>query len=190
MPYLNSDRVLLREYQYEDLPFIRQWVNDFEITNNLHDIFIYPQTIHDTESFLKQKVEGTTDKGFIIAEPKTQEYIGQIDLHRVDWKNRTASLGIVIGRQEYLGQGYGKEAIELLKKFVFNTLNLHRLELEVYEFNIRAHKCYLKCGLIEEGRLRKKLFREGNYWDVIQMGILRDEYEEQLKVSQGRDGLS
>jgi RimJ/RimL family protein N-acetyltransferase len=180
VPYLRSDRVLLREYQIEDLPQMRKWVNNFEITNNLHDIFIYPQTIHDTESFLKQKIEGQLSKGFIIADSDTHDYIGQIDLHRIDWKNRSAGLGIVIGRQEFLGKGYGKEAIELFKGFVFNTLNLNRLELEVYEFNERAYRCYLKCGFIEEGRLRKKLYREGKYWDVIQMSILREEFEQHL----------
>jgi len=178
MSYLKSDRIVLREYRMEDLPHIREWVNNFEITNNLHDIFIYPQTTHDTESFLKGMIEGKLSvHGFIIATPDNLEYIGQIDLHNIDWKNRTAGLGIVIGKADYLGKGYGKDAIELLKDFVFNTLNLNRLELEVYEYNVRAYKCYLKCGFIEEGRSRKKLFRQGKYWDIIQMSILKEEYE-------------
>lgn len=179
MAYLKSERIVLREYRMEDLPYMRKWVNNFDITNNLHDIFIYPQTMHDTESFLKMMAEGKGEsKGFIIAAPDTLEYIGQIDLHRIDWKNRSAILGIVIGREEYLGKGIGKEAIELIQEFVFNTLNLNRLELEVYEFNARAFKCYIKCGFVEEGRLRKKLFRQGKYWDVIQMGILKEEYDQ------------
>lgn len=179
MAYLKSDRILLREYRMDDLPHMREWVNNFEITNNLHDIFIYPQTIHDTETFLINMIEGKSGiKGFIIATPDSLEYIGQIDLHKIDWKNRSTTLGIVIGKTEYLGKGYGKDAIELLKDFVFNTLNLNRLDLEVYEFNVRAYKCYLKCGFIEEGRLRKRLYRQGKYWDVIQMSILREEYEQ------------
>ena len=107
---------------------------------------------------------------------------GQIDLHQIDYRNSHATLGIVIGKKNYLGKGYGQEAIELLQKFVFHTLNLHRLELDVYEYNERAYKCYLKCGFVEEGRLRQKLFRDGRYWDVIKMSILKAEYEQRLNI--------
>lgn len=177
MPYLIGKRIVLRDYRYEDLPYMRQWVNDYEVTNTLHDIFLYPQTVYDTESFLRMKIEGKLDgTGFVISAIHTLEYIGQIDLHQIDWHNRSASLGIVIGRKEYLDRGIGREAIELMKGYVFNTLNLNRFALEVYEFNQRGYKCYLRCGFREEGRLRQKIFREGRYWDSILMSILRDEY--------------
>ncbi|GJM72928.1 hypothetical protein HMSSN036_51440 [Paenibacillus macerans] len=108
-------------------------------------------------------MEGKTgSKGFVIAEKDTLEYIGQIDLHKIDWQNRSAVLGIVIGRKELLGQGYGREAIELMKRFVFERLNLNRLELEVLDFNERAYRCYLGCGFKEEGRLRQKEFKTGD----------------------------
>lgn len=100
--------------------------------------------------------------GFIIADANSEQYLGQIDLHNIDWRSGSASLGIVIGQSEMLGRGYGREAIELLKGFVFHTLNLHRFELEVYEYNERAYKCYLKCGFVEEGRSRKNYFVTGS----------------------------
>ena len=178
MPHIAGERIVLREYQLTDLSYMRQWVNSPEITNGLSDIFLFPHTYYSTESFLKMMIEGSTEiKGFIIADKDSKEYIGQIDLHKIDWKNRNAVLGIVIGREEYLGKGFGSEAIRMLQDFVFQSLNLNRLELEVYEYNERAYRCYLKCGFKEEGRLRKKLYRNGGYWDIICMGILRSEYE-------------
>ncbi|BFH17616.1 GNAT family N-acetyltransferase [Paenibacillus melissococcoides] len=177
MPHIAGERIILREYRMEDLPYMREWVNDPEITDTLSDIFTYPQTLHDTESFLKMMIEGSSrSKGFIIADKESLEYIGQIDLHRLDWKNRCAVLGIVIGRKSHLGKGYGKEAIALIKRFAFDTLNLNRLELEVFEFNERGLRCYQGSGFKEEGRLRQKLYREGKYWDIIQMSILQSEY--------------
>lgn len=178
MPHLLGSRIILREYQWEDLPHIREWVNDKEITNNLHDVFLFPNTVHETESFLRMMIEGSSgSKGFIISVKDSLSYIGQIDLHKIDYKNRNAVLGIVIGKKEFMGKGYGSEAIQLLLQFVFHTLNLERLELEVYAYNERAYNCYIKCGFKEEGRLRNKLFRDGRYWDVIVMSILKDEYE-------------
>ncbi|CAM4492540.1 GNAT family N-acetyltransferase [Paenibacillus tarimensis] len=179
MPHLVGTRIILREYQWEDLPHIREWVNDYEITNNLHDVFLFPNTVYETESFLKKMIEGTSEsKGFVIADKAALSYIGQIDLHHIDYRNRNAVLGIVIGKKDYWGMGYGQEAITLLEHFVFNTLNLNRLELDVYEYNERAYNSYLKCGFKEEGRMRQKLFRDGRYWDVIKMSILKKEYEE------------
>lgn len=179
MPQLIGSRIVLREYRKEDLVFMRKWCNDPEIVDNLSDIFLFPHTLNGTEQYLNSILEGTTEqKGFIIADKNTEEYIGQIDLFRLDWKNRSAELGIVIGIKEHLGKGYGTEAIKLLQEFVFNRLNLNRLQLEVHDFNERAYKCYLKCGFKEEGRLREKIFIHGRYSDTIYMSILKREYEE------------
>lgn len=178
MPHIVGDRIVLREYRDSDIDYIRQWVNDPEITNTLSDNFLYPHTKYETESFFRTVVEGKSrNKSFIIAAKDSLEYIGQIDLYRMDWRNRFALLAIVIGRKEYLGKGYGSEAIQLLQKFAFEELNLNRIELEVYEYNERAYKCYLKCGFIEEGRYRKKMYKQGKYWDSICMSILKSEYE-------------
>lgn len=178
MPHLIGERIKLREYRKEDLEPIRKWVNDPEIVDFLSDVFLYPHTLHNTERFLNSMIEGNGEmRGFIIADRETEEYIGQIDLFRFDWKNRSAEMGIVIGKKERLGKGIGEEAILLLQQFVFERLNLNRLELQVYDYNQRAYRCYLKCGFKEEGRLREKRYMKGKYVDVILMSILKSEYE-------------
>lgn len=177
MPYLIGERIILRDYRKEDLPYMRKWVNEYEITQYLSNIFLYPHSLHDTESFLNSIIEGRAGfKGFVIAKKDTEEYIGQIDLVKIEWVNRIGTLGIVIGTKENLGKGYGTEAIKLLQDFAFNKLNLHKLELEVRDFNDRATNCYKKCGFIEEGRKRECFFADGKYYDNIQMGILKREY--------------
>lgn len=156
---------------------MRKWVNDIEITKYLSHIFLYPHTLNTTESFLNSILEGNSGiKGFIIAHKTTEEYIGQIDLIKIDWINRIGTLGIVIGSREYLGKGYGTEAIKLIQKFAFNSLNLNKLDLEVRDYNERAIKCYKKCGFQEEGRIREAFFVDGKYTDTIFMGILKREY--------------
>ncbi|WP_145412760.1 GNAT family N-acetyltransferase [Paenibacillus xylanexedens] len=178
MARIYGERIVLREYQDTDLEYMKNWVNDPDITANLSDHFLYPHSSYETESFFKTMVEGTSaNKGFVIGDAASLEYIGQIDLYKIDWKNRFASLAIVIGRKECLGKGYGSEAIRLLQRFAFEELNFNRLELEVYEYNLAAHKCYLKCGFQEEGRYRKKIYKNGTYWDSLVMSILKNEYK-------------
>lgn len=177
MAILVGDRIILREYRKDDLPYLRKWVNNPEITKYLSHIFLYPHSMTETESYLNSLIDGSCGiKGFVIAAKEDEEYIGQIDLVKIDWINRIASLGMVIGNTENLGRGYGSEAIKLIQEFAFNKLNLHKLELEVREYNYRAIACYKKCGFVEEGRIRQNHFIDGKYTDTLLMGILKSEW--------------
>ncbi|WP_159888722.1 GNAT family N-acetyltransferase [Paenibacillus puerhi] len=181
MPHLIGDRIILREYRKDDLIHLRTWVNDPKVVDNLSDVFLYPHTMNSTEAYLNSVLEGKGDhKGFIIAHKESEEYIGQIDLFKFDWKNRCVEMGIVIGCKEDQGRGYGSEAIMLLQEFVFDRVNLNRLQLEVHDYNQQAINCYKKCGFIEEGRLRQRHFINGKYSDTVYMGILQSDYQARI----------
>ncbi|MGQ9667827.1 MAG: GNAT family N-acetyltransferase [Anaerolineae bacterium] len=85
---------------------------------------------------------------FVIETTEGEEWlpIGTIGLHRVDWKNRLGVLGIAIGEKRFWNRGLGTKAVRTLLRFAFLELNLHRVELEVYDFNPRAMRCYEKAG--------------------------------------------
>lgn len=179
MARLIGEKIMLREYKKEDLQYMRKWVNDNEITKFLSNVFLYPHTLNGTENFLNSMLEGNTNaKGFVIANIEDEEYIGQIDLIAIDWVNRVGTIGIVIGNKDYLGKGYGTEAIKLLQEFAFKKLNLHKLELTVRAFNDRAIHCYKKCGFKEEGRIRENFYADGKYTDTVHMGVLKREFED------------
>jgi len=178
MPRLKGQTVLLREYRREDLPWMRRWVNDPEIVEYLSDIFLYPHAEQSTESYLDEILSGEGNgRGFVIADPATEAYLGQVNLDSIDWKNRVGRIGIVIGSAENFGRGYGTEAMRLLVEFAFREMNLNRLELEVYEFNERAIRSYERVGFVQEGRLRERQYKKGRYWDVIQMGLLKSDWK-------------
>ncbi|MBE0700008.1 MAG: GNAT family N-acetyltransferase, partial [Anaerolineaceae bacterium] len=103
--------------------------------------------------------------------------IGSIDLSGIDWVTGNAWVGIGIGEREYWGKGYGADAMNVLLNFAFGSLNLKRISLTVFEYNERALNCYLKVGFKEEGRMRQWMQRAGERYDLIFMGILREEWE-------------
>ncbi|MFC5467527.1 GNAT family N-acetyltransferase [Cohnella suwonensis] len=178
MSRLLGGRIMLREYRKDDLPWIRKWVNDPNIVEHLSDIFLYPHAEQSTEAFLDAMLAGDEDsRGFVIADLRTEAYIGQINLDSIDWKNRVGKVGIVIGSTDDFGQGYGTEAMRLLVDFAFLEMNLNRLELEVYEFNERAIRSYVSSGFREEGRLRERFYKKGRYVDVVQMGVLKSDWK-------------
>jgi len=170
---------MLREYRRDDLESIRSWVNDPAVTDTLSDVFMYPHTEQSSETFLNKMLQGGDGlKSFVIAEKENAAYIGQIDLINIDWRSRCSSMAIVIGDPRKHGRGYGSEAIGLLQRFAFDELNLNRLQLQVYDYNLAGYHCYLKSGFKEEGRLRQRHFHKGRYHDIVEMGILKSEYEE------------
>lgn len=103
--------------------------------------------------------------------------IGEVDLSGINWVAGDAWAGIGIGERAYWGRGYGTDAMRLLLRFAFGQLNLKRISLTVFEYNQRAIQSYRKAGFREEGRLRQWMQRAGQRYDLVYMGILREEWE-------------
>jgi RimJ/RimL family protein N-acetyltransferase len=113
--------------------------------------------------------------------------IGNVDLNGIQWTAGDAWVGIGIGEPELWGKGYGREAMQLILRFGFEQLNLKRISLTVFEYNQRAYHSYLKLGFREEGRLRQWMQRGGERYDMIYMGILREEWESAKEQSDDQE---
>lgn len=113
---------------------------------------------------------------FMIISKDTDEFLGEVVLTEIDSINRNANIRIAIGMQQN-GKGYGTEAMNLMLRYGFETLNLHRIELGVYAFNPRAIHVYEKIGFQREGIQRDSLYIEGAFHDLIMMSILENEFE-------------
>jgi len=99
--------------------------------------------------------------------------IGYMILH-TDSINRVVEFKrLVIGPK---GQGYGREAVELLKQLAFEKLNCHRLWLDVYTDNVPAISLYLDLGFVQEGLLRDCQTTAHGYRSMLVMSMLEYEY--------------
>jgi RimJ/RimL family protein N-acetyltransferase len=108
-----------------------------------------------------------------LAEDKV---IGELGLAVVNWSGRDAFVGLGIGETEYWSKGYGTDVMKVLLRFAFAEINLQRVTLTVFQYNPRAIRSYEKAGFRHEGCMRKYLNREGQRWDELYMGILREEW--------------
>jgi len=113
---------------------------------------------------------------FLIRTLKDDRLIGEIGLDPMRNGHGDTFVGIGIGEREYWGKGYGTDAMRIVLRYAFTELNLHRVSLDVFEYNPRAMRSYEKAGFKHEGRARGVLERAGRRWDLIFMGILRQEY--------------
>lgn len=105
-----------------------------------------------------------------------QHLIGGIGFREIDRRSGTAELFVHIGLPEYLGLGFGRDAIRVALDWAFRFHNLRRIWLTARATNERAIRAYRSCGFVEEGRLRGHEYVAGEYVDVIYMGLLRDEW--------------
>ncbi|WP_068776382.1 GNAT family N-acetyltransferase [Paenibacillus sp. FJAT-26967] len=126
--------------------------------------------------YLEGKMQDSSSLLLLIALRDTDEVIGDIALQDIDLLNRSANLRIALFGDEVLGKGYGSEAITLLLDYGFGILQLHRIELNVFDFNPRAQHVYEKLGFRKEGVQRDALFYNHKYHDSITMSILEEEY--------------
>ncbi|MFU1797442.1 GNAT family N-acetyltransferase [Paenibacillus azoreducens] len=173
-----SSRVRLRKMTEEDTELYHKWRNDVDVmhsTNPSLDVY----SMEATKEFVDHVILGApAAKSYIMVEKGNEIPIGIVSLIGIDYKNRNAECIIDIGEKEYWGKGYGSEGLKLLLDYAFYEMNLHRVSLSVFSFNDRAIHLYTKIGFQQEGSSRQCLFRDGEWHDIIHMGLLQNEYFE------------
>lgn len=116
---------------------------------------------------------------FSIRTLEDNRLLGDINLDVVnDWLGRNAFVGLGIGNRDDWGKGYGTDAMKIMLRFAFTEINLRRVTLTVFEYNPRAIRSYEKAGFRHEGRMRGALLRDGKRWDMLYMGILKEDWKE------------
>jgi RimJ/RimL family protein N-acetyltransferase len=173
-PYLIGERLYLRPLEPSDAATITPWFNNPTVNRTI--LVRPPMSFRAEEDWLTKLGQGD-DVVLGIVLKDGDRLIGSTGLKQFDWRNRHAAFGILIGEVAQWNQGYGTEATALVVRHGFETLNLNRIWLEVYEYNPRGQCAYERVGFKVEGRLRQHTFREGRYWDVVFMGILREEWQ-------------
>jgi len=161
----------------DDLPRQCEFNNDIEVELAGGGDPPIPQSLERLQAEFDQEAAKGGRDGSVFAIEADGKFIGQCVLFNLNPHAQTCELGITIGDQEYWGRGYGRESINLLVEYGFQHRNLHKIWLEVHASNTRALRAYAACGFQEEGRLRSHVWSNGQYDDVVVMGLLRTEWQ-------------
>lgn len=174
-----GEHIRLTAVTKEDVPALARWHDDAGFLRLLNADIARPQTGDDVTKWLEEAHKSPNGYLFAIRSQPGDELLGFIELDGILWNHGFGWLGIGIGDRAHWGQGIGGEALRLALNYAFNELNLHRVQLTVFEYNDRAIAVYEKLGFQREGVYRESLYRDGVRYDMYLYGLLRREWEAQ-----------
>jgi RimJ/RimL family protein N-acetyltransferase len=172
---LQGKNIHLRTLEKQDSKSLAKWHSDPEIMSLA--AFTAIHTKQYWSSWLEQKLSSPDALYFGIVKSADNRLIGQIHLEQMNWPHRLCrEVGLIIGEKGEWSKGYGTEALELLIKYAFEELGLHRLELMTFDFNRRGIRVWEKCGFRLEGAMRSARLSGGEWRDLLFYALLEDEY--------------
>lgn len=150
-----------------------RWFNDPEVTRYL--LQNLPLSRPEEEKFFERTAENEASVVWAIHD-ENDRHIGGTGLDQINWKERAAVSGIIIGEKDAWGKGYGTEVMQVRTTYAFEQLGLHRIESECFADNVASVRCLEKAGYQREGVARRKYWREGRWHDAILWAILEEDY--------------
>lgn len=172
--FLEKDDVVLRPIEKSDKEFLQELVMHPDVRNTIGKPPV-PVNLKQEEEFIENLKDDESNESFLIE--YKGEKAGEISLGGLDKPYRKAEFGISI-HPDFHGQGVGSKATQLILKYAFETLNRHKVRGGYIEGNKPSMRIQEKAGMQEEGRERHYKYVDGEWKDVIWMGILEDEYFE------------
>ncbi len=175
---LETKRLLLRKITLEDTQGIfEQWAKDQQVTQYL--TWTAHKTPEDTKTIVKiwvDEYEKDTTYRWILEHIEEKQVIGMIDVVAFSQRDECATIGYVLAK-EYWNKGFMSEAFEAVLAFLFNEVNVHRVEATHMITNPASGKVMEKCGLKVEGIKRLKMKNnEGVFVDLVLYGVVREDY--------------
>jgi RimJ/RimL family protein N-acetyltransferase len=175
-PFIEGKIIDLRPLSMKDVEgdYVN-WLNNPEVCKyNSHHV--YPYTREQALGYVAG-VEGSKNNLVLaIIAKDSGAHIGNISLQKIDLISRNAEYAVILGKKEYWGKGIALEASLLLLQHGFKALDLHRIYCGTSEKNIAMQKLALAMGMTEEGRRKEALYKDGEYVDLIEYGVLKKNF--------------
>jgi RimJ/RimL family protein N-acetyltransferase len=177
---LPGEITTLRALDRADLKNAVAWLNDPALRRLVASY--KPMSMSEEDRWYERMLQSSTDQVFAIDRSDDGAdgrhvglHIGLCGIHEIQWKNRCATVGILIGDAALHGKGYGTDAMRSLVRYAHDELALHRVSLEVFTDNTRAIRSYEKLGFMREGVRRQAMWKDGAFRDLLVMSVLPGE---------------
>lgn len=176
--------VILRAIELEDLKLLARWSNSPEIWHWLCG-WHFPYSRNSTKEYITSLNNNNMQNQNFAIEIESLGLIGTANLTNIDWKNKNATSGIMIGNKDARGKGYALDVIMTIMRYAFKELGLNRLDADMIAYNSRSIELYTrKCSWIVEGKKEAWFYRNGEFHDKVICGITHEQYNKHIKETQ------
>jgi len=135
----------------------------------------------ELRAWYRTRVDHNDRLDLSIVEAATGRWIGEVVLNDLNPINRSCGFRILIASESDYDRHFGREATELVLAHAFDTVGLHRVELEVYQFNPRAKHVYEKIGFVYESTKCHAPYWDGDWVDADVMAMLDSDWSTRAK---------
>lgn len=174
---IHGKKVTLRAPEPRDAAKLHLWANDPEIWQYLGG-WHFPYASTSTDKWLAN-IDNNSQSGHVFAiDTADHGLVGTANLVSIDWKNKNAFHGMMLGDPAIRGQGYGLDTVMAMMRYAFDELGLQRLDSDIIATNTRSLNFYTtSCGWEVEGVRKNWFFRGGRHIDKTLIGITREAYQ-------------
>lgn len=177
--FLEGNEIYLRLLSREDIEGgYSNWLNDEEVCKyNSHHRF--PVTKNQLINYIENTNQSKDILVLAIILKNNGVHIGNVSLQSINYIDKTAEIAFITGEKQYWGKGFTKEASKLILQHAFLTLNLNRVYCGTHQDNIPMQKLAESLGFKKEGIRREAIFKNGQYKDIVEYGLLKKEFTNQ-----------
>lgn len=173
---LEGKLIKLRALEEDDLPRLRDWRNNKDIRIMTREYRLL-NMINQKKWFETTHKENPPSAIMFGILNKKSKLIGVCGLTYIDWKNKHAEISCYIAQNNWQKSNEVVDTLNVLMKYGFEELNLHRLWAEIFSIAEKNIELFVKMKFVNEGRLRQKLWRNGKWWDSFIFSKLSTEYQ-------------
>ena len=177
----SNNKVLLEELNADDLNIYYYWkyLDPLQKAKEWNGPYIEEEKFTFSEFKNKYKENKYLYKNTLstLAIKHEKNFLGVVTSYWKDKKSKWLECGIVIYKKDNWEKGLGSQVFKEWINYLFKETDANRIGISTWSGNIRMMKVASKAGMIEESRIRKGRVVEGNFYDAIQMGILREEWQ-------------
>ena len=176
--------VQLTSITREDVARVEEWLNDDEVNSSwygvdqngipLH-IGYSPHLMRQASDDEWEQVLQDEDRKILSVYTREGDHIGEGQLV-IEWPRLEAQLFLLVGLKDLWHHHYGTSALIQLLDQAFDTYQLHRVWVDVPEYNEHALQMFRHLGFVLEGHLRRTHRKNDEWYDSMAMGLLSDEY--------------
>jgi ribosomal-protein-alanine N-acetyltransferase len=178
-PVMETERLILRALRDTDVEALRDIYGDVDVIRYMAD---QDKPVVDADElqwiidWSRRMYANGSGVRWAIERKGEARLIGTCGFHLLDRHNQHAELGYDLA-QAHWRQGIMSEALRPVLRYGFEHLKLHRIEANVTEGNTASVKTLLKAGFRPEGAWRERAYLRGQFYDLLQFGLLRGEFE-------------